>query len=33
MTKEGFNNLFIIIDKFSKRILFILGKIIYNVDK
>ena len=33
MIKEGFNNLFIIINKFSKRILFIFERIIYNIDK
>ena len=31
--KEGFDNLFTIIDKFSKRILFIFERVIYNVDK
>ena len=33
MTKKDFNNLFIIIDKFSNRILFIFGRVIYNVGK
>ena len=33
MIKKDFDNLFIMIDKFSKRILFIFEKIIYNVDK
>ena len=33
MTKEGFDNLLTITDKFSKRILFISGRVIYNVDK
>ena len=33
MIKEDFDNLFIIIDKFLKRILFIFGRIIYNVDE
>ena len=33
ITKEDFDNLFIIIDKFSKRIFLIFGKVIYNVDK
>ena len=33
MTKKGFNILFIIINKFLKRILLILGKVIYNIDE
>ena len=33
ITKKGFDNLFTMIDKFSKRIFLILGKVIYNVDK
>ena len=33
MRKEGFDNLFTIIDKFLKRILLIFGRVIYNVDK
>ena len=33
MTKKDFNNLFTIINKFSKRILFISERVIYNVDK
>ena len=31
--KKDFDNLFIIIDKFLKRILLILGRVIYNIDK
>ena len=33
ITKEDFDSLFIMIDKFSKRIFLIFGKVIYNVDK
>ena len=33
MTKKDFDNLFTITDKFLKRILFILGRVIYNIDK
>ena len=33
MIKEDFNNLFIIINKFLNRILFIFERVIYNVDK
>ena len=33
MTKKGFDSLFTIIDKFSKRILFIFGRVTYNVDE
>ena len=33
MIKEGFDNLFTIIDKFLKRILLILGRVTYNVNK
>ena len=33
MTKKGFNCLFTIIDKFSKRILLISERVIYNIDK
>ena len=31
--KKDFDNLFTIIDKFSKRILLILGRVTYNVNK
>ena len=33
ITKKEFDNLFIIIDKFSKRVLFIPERVIYNIDK
>ena len=33
MIKEGFDNLFIIIDNFLKRILLIFERVIYNIDK
>ena len=33
ITKKGFDSLFTIIDKFSKRILFIFERVIYNVDE